>query len=64
MSTKQLLLSEIDKTPDVLLREVLDFVLFLRAKKARPQRDEAIASESCLNKDWLSPEEDEAWQDL
>jgi hypothetical protein len=26
--------------------------------------DTAIASESSLKKDWLKPEEDEAWKDL
>lgn len=26
--------------------------------------DTAIASESSLKKDWLMPEEDEAWQNL
>jgi hypothetical protein len=43
---------------------VLDFVLFLKAKIAREKLDMAMMSESSLAKDWLKPEEDEAWQDL
>ena len=30
----------------------------------RCEPDPAVASESSLKKDWLRPEEDEAWQDL
>jgi hypothetical protein len=63
MTTKELLLSEIEKTPDPLLEEILDFVQFLRIK-AGPGRETALASERVLGKDWLRPEEDEAWQGL
>lgn len=31
---------------------------------AREKLATSIASESSLSKDWLRPEEDEAWQDL
>jgi hypothetical protein len=64
MSTKELLINEIEEVPEPFLAEVLDFVLFLKAKIAREKLDMAIASESSLSKDWLKPEEDEAWQDL
>ncbi len=64
MSTKEILMSEIEEVPEPLLAEVLDFVHFLKAKVAREKRDLAIMSESALSKDWLKPEEDEAWQDL
>jgi hypothetical protein len=64
MSTKELLLSEIEEVPEPLLAEVLDFVLFLKARSTRERLDVAIASESSLSKDWLKPEEDTAWQDL
>jgi len=43
---------------------VLDFVHFLKAKITKERLDTAIASESSLKKDWLRPEEDEAWQNL
>ena len=64
MSKKELLLSEIEQVPEPLLDEVLDFVHFLKAKIIKEGLDTAIASESSLKKDWLMPEEDEAWQSL
>jgi hypothetical protein len=64
MSTKEVLINEIEQVPEPLLAEVLDFVLFLKAKMAREKLDMALLSESSLSKDWLRPEEDEAWQDL
>jgi hypothetical protein len=63
MTTKDLLLNEIEQTPEPLLAEILDFVQFLKIK-ARPGRETARASELALGKDWLRPEEDEAWQGL
>ena len=64
MSTKELLINEIEDVPEPLLSEVLDFVHFLKAKTIREKLDIAIMSESSLEKDWLKPEEDEAWQNL
>ncbi|OHB63503.1 MAG: DUF2281 domain-containing protein [Planctomycetes bacterium RBG_13_60_9] len=64
MSTKELLINEIEEVPEPFLAEVLDFVLFLKAKIAREKLDMARMSESSLSKDWLKPEEDQAWQDL
>jgi len=62
MTKKEKLLSEIEQVPEPLLDEVLDFVYYLKIKIIREQMDTAIASESSLKKDWLKPEEDEAWQ--
>ena len=64
MSTKEELINEIEETPEPLLSEVLDFVHFLKAKTLREKLDIAVMSESSLGKDWLRPEEDEAWQNL
>lgn len=64
MSKKELLLNEIEQTPEPLLDEVLDYLRFLKTKLAQKRLDTAIASESALKKDWLRPEEDEAWQGL
>jgi hypothetical protein len=63
MNKRELLLSEIQHVPEPFLDELLDFVLFLKAKKAK-KMDTAIASESSLARDWLKPEEDEAWHNL
>ena len=64
MSTKEILMNEIEEVPEPFLAEVLDFVLFLKARLAREKLDMAIVSESSLSKDWLKPEEDQAWRDL
>lgn len=64
MSTKDLLLREIEQVPEFLLTEVLDFLQFLKAKHLEENTQISIVSESSLAKDWLKPEEDEAWQDL
>jgi len=64
MSTKELLINEIGDVTEPLLREVLDFVHFLKAKAIREKLDITIMSESSLSKDWLKPEEEEAWQNL
>jgi hypothetical protein len=64
MSTKDILINEIQEIPEPLLSEVLDFVHFLKSKVASEKFEILITSESSLSKDWLKPEEDEAWQDL
>jgi len=64
MTTKELILSEIEKIPEPLLEEVLDFIRFLETKVLEQKMETAIASESSLKKDWLRPEEDEAWRNL
>lgn len=64
MSNKEAVIKEIEEIPDPFLDEVLDFVQFLKAKITRERLDTAIASESALKKEWLKPEEDEAWRSL
>jgi hypothetical protein len=64
MSTKEILIGEINQIPEPFLDEMLDFARFIKAKIAREGAATAIASESALKKDWLEPEEDEAWRDL
>jgi hypothetical protein len=62
---KEEIISELDNLPPQIYGEVLDFIRFLefrRRKKAAPET--ALASEPVLWKDWLRPEEDEAWKDL
>lgn len=64
MSTRDLLLAEIEGAPEPLLAQVIDFVRFLKAQKAHERLETALLSETTLRKDWLRPEEDEAWRDL
>ncbi len=61
MEVRNLIFKEIEKIPEQYLVEVLDFIRFLKSKTSE---ETAIASEVSLKKDWLRPEEDEAWQDL
>ena len=61
MNTKELIIQRIEKLPEEYLDEVLDFISLLEEKG---DIELAILSESSLKKDWLKPEEDEAWKDL
>jgi len=62
--TRELLFDELQDCPEPLLVEVRDFVRFLKTKLAQEQFETALLSESSLQKDWLRPEEDDAWRDL
>jgi hypothetical protein len=64
MRLKELLIQELDQTPEGVLAEVLDFLKFLKAKSRQEILEVSLLSESSLQKDWLRPEENEAWQDL
>jgi len=64
MTTRQLIAKEIQKVPESMLDEVLDFIRFLEVKIVEKKATSAILSESTLKKDWLRPEEDVAWQNL
>ncbi|PAX52916.1 DUF2281 domain-containing protein [Brunnivagina elsteri] len=64
MSLKELIIQEIEQTPEFLLEEVLDFLQFIKVKHIQEKSEITLLSESSLEKDWLKPEEDEAWQDL
>lgn len=64
MSTRELLITEIEQVPEPLFNEVLDFVHFLKTKIIREGTAAAVASEASLGKDWLRTEEDEVWQNL
>ena len=64
MHSKDLIIQEIEQMPDFLLDEVLDFLQFLKTKHLQEKVEDSMLSESSLSKDWLTPEEDEAWRDL
>jgi hypothetical protein len=57
-------IQEIQDLPPDLLQEVIDFARFLKGKAAQERLSMALLSETALAKDWLRPEEDEAWRDL
>jgi len=64
MKTKELILREIEVFPEPYLKEVLDFVRFLKDKSSKRGIEAAILSEPVLAKEWLAREEEEAWEDL
>jgi hypothetical protein len=65
ISIKEQLLKEIDKTSDSTLKEILDFLLFIKTREVQQEQLEiSLLSEPILAEDWLTPEEDEAWQHL
>ena len=63
MNQRALVLAELDAMSEPLVAEVLDFCLFLKTRR-RSVTDEALLSEAVLARDWLTPEEDEAWSTL
>ena len=65
MSRKELLLNEINRIPEPLIDEALNFIRFLKSKiKNKKQKDTAILSVTSLKKDWLKSEENKAWENL
>lgn len=64
MTEKELIIKQVETIPDALLGELADFVRFLKMKAAEGELDTAVLSESSLKKDWMRPEEDEAWKNL
>ena len=65
MTIKEQITQELENLPEPLLQEILDFVQFLQIKhQQRSILEITMMSESSLQKDWLRPEEEAAWQDL
>ncbi|MFN6090251.1 MAG: hypothetical protein ACK47E_16010 [Cyclobacteriaceae bacterium] len=64
MSTREVLFEEIKNTPEGLLKELYDYLLFLRQKQQSDKILTHIVSEKSLSRDWDLPEEDEAWKNL
>lgn len=65
MNLKEQIIQQLEYIPEPLLNEILEFIQFLKSKHLSQEKLEtALLSESSLQKDWLTPEEDEAWQHL
>jgi hypothetical protein len=59
---EKIVLEKLKQLPPMYWKEVIDFIEFLKLKI---QKNETLfLSEKNLAKDWLLPEEDEAWEDL
>ena len=65
---KKKLIKELESFPESRIKALLDYMEFLRLKKPGKNKDDLSfcmqASESSFSKEWLRPEEDEAWKDL
>jgi hypothetical protein len=64
MNSKEAIVRAIDRLPTSRLPELLLFIQKLQEEAAIEPWAGALMSESSLEKDWLLPEEDEAWQHL
>jgi hypothetical protein len=64
MSTRELIDRELEALPEPAQREVYDFVCFLKSRLDGESFNGPLASESVLGRDWNTPEEDAAWQNL
>lgn len=62
MKTRDVLLRETVDLPEEKVREVLDFVLFLKSQGEGDFLE--MVAETGLSTLWDSPEEDEAWSTL
>ncbi len=56
----------LEQLPDKYMNEILEYLQFLEFKTRNENADTSsmLLSEDVLAKDWLTPEEDEAWQHL
>ncbi|MEA1961000.1 MAG: DUF2281 domain-containing protein [Bacillota bacterium] len=69
MVSKEALLKKIESLPPNILQELAAYLEYIEYKRSKYDRslvidDITLASEKALAKDWLKPEEDEAWADL
>ena len=68
MINRETLLKKIESLPPYLLEEIDDYIDFIQFKKVKNNNvridNITLASQNSLSKDWLKPEEDEAWADL
>lgn len=68
MINKEILAKKIEKLPLDLLEEVANYIDYIEFREAKDNQlgiqNITLASEKSLSKDWLKPEEDEAWEHL
>lgn len=64
MTTQELLIREIETTPEPILTEVYHYLQYLKQKQPDDGFNGLRASETVLARDWNTPEEDAAWANL
>lgn len=64
MTVKESLIKEINKAPEPILEEILNYTRYLKIKVNLLKTNKPNTYESAFAKDWLTKEEDEAWKNL
>lgn len=66
IENKKMIQEYLEQLPDKYLNEILEYLHFLEFKNRNGNADVSpmLLSENSLAKEWLSPEEDEAWAHL
>ena len=64
MEVEEQIIRELQQVPRQHYLEILYFIRAKKKKAGKISSETALASESSLKKDWLRPEEDEAWANL
>jgi hypothetical protein len=64
MPNRDALLREIDSLPPECWQEIFDFVGYIKQKQVKAMPETMLLSEASLAKDWDTPEEDAAWENL
>ena len=58
------IIDEIETLPSECFQEIIDFIGYIKLKQLKNIPETMILSEKSLAKDWNTPEEDEAWENL
>lgn len=67
MVSRELLSKKIEKMPSKLLEEVANYISYIEYRETKGEvtiQDITLASEKSLAKEWLSSEEERAWEHL
>ncbi len=64
MTTFQQIIQALESVPESQLAKILTFIELVKNQNQSDIQESLLLSESALGKDWLSEEEEEAWQDL
>lgn len=66
IENKEMIQHYLEQLPDKYLKEVMEYLRFLefKSKNEKADRSSMLLSEQSLAKDWLTLEEDEAWNNL
>jgi hypothetical protein len=52
------------RPPEPILAEVFHYLQYLKSQQSDDRFNGVLANESVLARDWLTPEEDAAWESL